>query len=92
MENPATWGPVQKIIYATRREWEQNQQRGIIGYSLESALANALSEANLLSEEANIAQEQAKHNPELSYNRPAKPAPKPFSALAEELKTTRLWD
>lgn len=45
MENPATWGDVEKIIDAAHREWADAQERGVIGSSFAMLCANRLREA-----------------------------------------------
>ena len=50
MENPATWGPVEKIIDNVYDEWWTANQEGICGWSLPKRIAVALRDAGLLKE------------------------------------------
>jgi hypothetical protein len=44
MENPATWGEVEKIIDQAYRDWFEAREKGYIGYSLAAFIANRLRE------------------------------------------------
>lgn len=54
MENPATWGPAEKIIAEVHQAWIKNLHKPaderVIGLSLYRQIADALREAGLLSE------------------------------------------
>lgn len=50
MENPQTWGPVEKKIYEAKKAWDKSQAEGIIGYSYPAYIAIKLRKADLLHE------------------------------------------
>lgn len=54
MEDPATWGPAEKIIRKVRQDWLENVHRPaderVTGLSLERQIVDALREAGLLRE------------------------------------------
>lgn len=51
MENPATWGPAEKVISKAWTDWtDWTQREGRIGLSLPKTIASALREADLLSD------------------------------------------
>lgn len=39
MENPQTWGPVEKKIYEAKKAWDKSQVEGFIGYSYPAYIA-----------------------------------------------------
>ena len=55
MENPATWGPAEKIIARTLDEFDENKRRSpderIIGWSLPRQITYALQQSGLLLKE-----------------------------------------
>ena len=55
MENPATWGPAEKIIQETYMKWYESQYEPagitVFGLSLYRQIADALRSAGLLKEE-----------------------------------------
>ena len=51
MENPRTWGPVEKTIHEAFKKWEQGTEQMLCGLSLEMTIANALREAGLVRED-----------------------------------------
>lgn len=50
MENPMSWGPVEKTIHKAFLEWE-NRPVGLCGWSLEMTIANALRQEGLVVDE-----------------------------------------
>jgi hypothetical protein len=42
MENPMSWGPVEKTINKAYQEWYEGHQAGVCGLSLAMTIANAL--------------------------------------------------
>jgi hypothetical protein len=42
MENPATWGPVERLIQETLDSWHAAHAQGIVGLSLATSIANTL--------------------------------------------------
>lgn len=51
MENPATWGPIEKTIHRVIQEHEETRARKMVGgYSLEAKIAHALRDAGLTTE------------------------------------------
>lgn len=50
MENPQTWGPVEKKIYEAKKAWDKSQAEGIVGYSYPAYIAIELRKADLLNE------------------------------------------
>jgi hypothetical protein len=50
MENPLTWGPVEKKIYEAKKAWDESQAQGIVGYSYPAYIAIELRKAELLNE------------------------------------------
>lgn len=50
MENPQTWGPVEKKIYEAKKAWDKSQVEGFIGYSYPAYIAIELRKAGLLNE------------------------------------------
>ena len=48
MENPASWGDVEKVIDQAYRDWHDAHTRGYIGASLPMTIANRLREAGLV--------------------------------------------
>lgn len=50
MENPATWGPVEKTIDAAMQEAEKRQSQGVVGLSNVRIIADALRAAGLVKE------------------------------------------
>lgn len=50
MENPQTWGPVERKIYEAKKAWDEGQAAGIVGYSYVAAIARDLRSADLLNE------------------------------------------
>jgi hypothetical protein len=48
MENPATWGPAEKVVDEAHAKWYDARERGIIGLSLARTITDALREAGLL--------------------------------------------
>jgi hypothetical protein len=51
MENPATWGPAERIIDKVYEEWWDDIQQDICGWSLPMRITTALREAGLLPRE-----------------------------------------
>lgn len=50
MENPSTWGPIQRLIDETITEYEKDLDACYCGYSLATTLYFALKNAGLLNE------------------------------------------
>lgn len=50
MENPQTWGPVERKIYEAKKAWDEGQAAGIVGYSYPAYIAIELRKAELLDE------------------------------------------
>lgn len=50
MENPATWGPAEKIVYETLVQAEKDDEKGLFGLSRAKKICNALAAAGLLIE------------------------------------------
>lgn len=48
MENPASWGPVERTIKRAMDRYEENRAKGIIGLSPYAVIANELRAAGLL--------------------------------------------
>jgi hypothetical protein len=48
MENPATWGDVERAIDSAYREWSDDHDRGVCGYSLAMYIANRLRSEGLV--------------------------------------------
>ena len=51
MENPMSWGPVEKTISKALTESLEARAKGICGWSTEMVIANALREAGLINED-----------------------------------------
>lgn len=50
VENPATWGPVEKVIHETIKRHRDNHLAGTVGLSRVRMIADALREAGLIKE------------------------------------------
>src|SRR5271156_3298942 len=50
MENPATWGPAEKVVDRACARWWQAQMETVVGLSLSRTITDALREADLLSD------------------------------------------
>lgn len=52
MENPASWGKLERVIHDALREYDAEQERGVIGASRAAVVATALRREGLVQEEA----------------------------------------
>jgi hypothetical protein len=52
MENPATWGPAEKVVDDAYERWFRLRSQGYCGLSLARQITDALREAGLLKEDA----------------------------------------
>lgn len=50
MENPASWGRLEGTVHEAIRSWNENQKKGLIGYSLPAFIANRLRAEGLTNE------------------------------------------
>lgn len=52
MENPATWGPAEKLVHAVISEWQANHDavNPVIGLSLERQITMALHDSGMLTD------------------------------------------
>ena len=58
MENPNSWGPVERTIYKAINDHEELMTYGFCGQSLEMSIANDLRKAGLIKEDnGNIPQD-----------------------------------
>lgn len=78
MENPATWGELERVIDRAIRDWQQAQRDGVIGSSQPAAIARALRSAGLVTAAA------AEPERPLQENEP-RPGPPPFEGTHEFL-------
>lgn len=50
MENPQSWGPVERKIHEAKQAWEKSHAEGVVGYSCPAYIAIQLRKAELLNE------------------------------------------
>lgn len=48
MENPASWGPVERIIDEALGQWDEDRAKGMVGFSRPAAIAERLRRAGLI--------------------------------------------